>query len=227
MNAVFTPLARALGQLDDRVFIWVLLQCLALSALVFFGLHVLTIGIVHWMLALPGWWAWVADILGSVAAWALALWLFLPLAAMIGTLFIEPIARAVERRWYPGLAPAIGASIMSQIWLGLALGLRILLLNLLALLFVLLVPGVGLLLGWAVAAYGMGRGLFMAVAMRRMDRNGAEQVYRAARWTVLAQGAAIALAGTVPLLNLLIPVIGTAAMVHVLDRTVEAIRPGS
>lgn len=225
MNAVFTPLARALGQLDDRVFIFVLVQSLALSALVFFGLHVLTIGVVHWMLELHGWWAWVADILGSVAAWALALWLFLPLAAMIGTLFIEPIARAVERRWYPGLAPAVGASILSQIWLGLGLGLRILLLNLLALLFVLLVPGVGLLLGWAVAAYGMGRGLFMAVAMRRMDRNGAEQVYRAARWTVLAQGAAMALAGTVPLLNLLIPVIGTAAMVHVLDRAIGGMQP--
>ena len=227
MNAVFTPLARALGQLDDRVFIFVLVQSLALSALVFFGLHVLTIGVVHWMLELHGWWAWVADILGSVAAWALALWLFLPLAAMIGTLFIEPIARAVERRWYPGLTPAVGASIISQIWLGLALGLRILLLNLLALLCVLLIPGAGLLLGWAIAAYGMGRGLFMAVAMRRMPRAAAEQVYRHARWVVLAQGAAMALAGTVPLLNLLIPVIGTAAMVHVLDRAVEAIRPGS
>ena len=225
MNAVVTPMARALGQLDDRVFIFVAVQSLALSALVFFGLHALTIGIVHWMLELQGFWAWVADILGSVAAWALALWLFLPLAAMIGTLFIEPIARAVERRWYPGLPPAAGASVMSQIWLGLALGLRILLLNLVALLIVIFVPGIGLFIGWAVAAYGLGRGLFMAVAMRRMDRRGADQVYRAARWTVLAQGAAMALAATVPLLNLLIPVIGTAVMVHVLDRAIGGMQP--
>ncbi len=225
MSAVFSPLARALGQLNDRVFLGVLVQSLALSGLVFFALHALAIWIVHGMLALHGWWAWLADILGSVAASALAMWLFLPLAAVIGTLFMDRIARAVERRWYPGLPPAAGAPVTSQIWQGLALGLRILLLNLMALLCVLLVPGLGLLLGWAVAAYGMGRGLFVAVAMRRMPRAAAEQVYRRGRWVVLAQGAAMALAGTVPLLNLLIPVIGTAAMVHVLDRAIGGMRP--
>lgn len=225
MNAVFSPLGRALGQMDDLVFIGVLVQSLVFSALVFFGLHVAAIGVVHLMLELHGWWAWAADMLGSVAAMALSLWLFMPLAAMIGTLFIDRIARAVERRWYPGLAPAMGAPIMSQIWQGLALGLRILLLNLLALLCVLLIPGLGLPLGWAIAAYGMGRGLFVVVAMRRMPRVAAEQVYRHARWVVLAQGAAMALAGTVPLLNLLIPVIGTAAMVHVLDRAIGGLRP--
>ena len=227
MSAVFSPLARALGQLNDRAFLGVLALSLVLSGLVFFGLHVFAIGVVHLMLELHGWWAWVADILGSVAAMVLSLWLFLPLAAMIGSLFIEPIARAVERRWYPHLPPAVGAPILSQIWQGLALGLRILLLNLLALLCVLLLPGPGLVLGWAVAAYGMGRGLFVAVAMRRMLRVEAEMVYRRTRWVVLAQGAAMALAGTVPLLNLLIPVIGTAAMVHVLDRAIGAMRPGA
>jgi CysZ protein len=225
VSAVFAPLGRALGQLDDWAFISPLLQSLAFSALIFLGLHVMTIGIVHWMLALHGFWAWIADILGSVAAWVLALYLFLPLAALIATLFIEPVARAVEKRWYPHLPPAVGASIVAQIRLGLALGLRIALLNLLALLIILFLPGVGLIIGWAVAAWGMGRGLFMTVAMRRMDRNGAESVYRAARWTVLLQGAAMALAGTVPILNLLIPVVGTATMIHVLDRAVEAMRP--
>lgn len=224
MNAVVLPLARALGQLSDRVFLWVLAQSLAFSGLVFFALHALAIWIVHGMLALHGWWAWLADILGSVAASVLALWLFLPLAAVIGTLFMDRIARAVERRHYPNLPPAVGAPIASQIWQGLALGLRILLLNLLALLLVLLVPGVGLLLGWAIAAYGMGRGLFVAVAMRRMPREAAEQVYRHGRWVVLAQGAVMALAAMVPLLNLLIPVIGTAAMVHVLDRAIGGMR---
>jgi CysZ protein len=225
VSAVFAPLGRALGQLDDWAFISPLLQSLAFSALIFLGLHVMTIGIVHWMLALHGFWAWIADILGSVAAWVLALYLFLPLAALIATLFIEPVARAVEKRWYPHLPPAVGASIVAQIRLGLALGLRIALLNLLALLIIVFLPGVGLIIGWAVAAWGMGRGLFMTVAMRRMDRNGAESVYRAARWTVLLQGAAMALAGTVPILNLLIPVVGTATMIHVLDRAVEAMRP--
>ena len=225
MTTLLSPLARALGQLNDRVFLGVLVQSLVLSALSFFALHALALWIVHGMLELHGWLAWLADILGSVAASALAMWLFLPLAAVIGTLFVNRIALAVEARWYPDLPPAVGAPLATQLWDGLALGLRILLLNLLALLCVLLIPGLGLLLGWAVAAYGMGRGLFVAVAMRRMDRRSAELMYRRRRWLVLVQGAAMALAGTIPLLNLLIPVIGTAAMVHVLDRVIEGMRP--
>ena len=43
-------------------------------------------------------------------------------------------------------------------------------------------------------------------------------LYRRARPAVLAQGLILALAGYVPLLNLLIPIVGTAAMVHVLDQ---------
>ena len=222
MNAIVSPLLRALGQLNDRVFLSVLAQSLALAGLSFFALHAVALWIVHGMLDLHGWLAWLVDIVGSLAASALAMWLFLPLAAIIGTLFVDRIARAVEARWYPGLPPAAGASVASQIWQGLGLGLHILLLNLLALLFVLTVPGLGLLVGWAVAAYGMGRGLFVTIAMRRMDRRAAERIYQRTRWPVLTQGLAMALAGTVPLLNLLIPVIGTAAMVHVLDRAMRA-----
>lgn len=227
MNPIFSPLSRAFRQLNDRVFVGVLVQSLALSGLSFLALHGLTIGVVHGMLALHGWLAWLADILGSVAASFLALWLFLPLAAVIASLFIDRIAIAVERRWYPNLPPAAGASAMAQIWQGLALGLGILLLNLVALLFVVFLPGLGLLIGWAVTAYGLGRGLFMTIAMRRMPRRDAEAVYRRGRWPILAQGGAMALAGTVPLLNLLIPVIGTAAMVHVLDDIVSGMRPNA
>ena len=90
-------------------------------------------------------------------------------------------------------------------------------LNLLALVLVLILPGIGLLLAWAIAAYAIGRGLFVVVAMRRMPRPVAEQVYRSARGIVLAYGGIMAFAAYVPLLNLFIPLIGTAAMVHILD----------
>ena len=226
MSGFITPLLRAVGQLNDRVFLGVLAQSLGLAALVFVALHALAVWIVHGVLEWHGPLGWLADILGSMAASVLALWLFLPLAAVIGTLFMDRIARAVEARHYPHLPPAIGASLAAQLWDGLALGLRILALNLLALLLILLLPGLGLLLGWAVAAYGMGRGLFVAVAMRRMPRAAAEQVYRGGRGVVLAQGAVMAAVGTIPLLNLFIPVIGTAAMVHVLDRAIAGMRPG-
>jgi CysZ protein len=100
--------------------------------------------------------------------------------------------------------------------------LRILLLNLLALVAALLLPGIGLILAWLIGGYAIGRGLFAAVAMRRMPRMAAEALYRKARAAVLVQGCLMALASYVPLLNLLIPVVGTAAMVHVLDWAMTA-----
>ena len=53
--------------------------------------------------------------------------------------------------------------------------------------------------------------------MRRMGRALAVDLYRRHRLAVLLPGALLALAATVPGLNLLVPVVGTAAMVHVLN----------
>jgi CysZ protein len=218
MTGFFSPLARALAQLDDRVFLGVLLRSIAWSAACFILLHLATIWAVHHLLDLHGWIGWAADVLGGIGASLLALWLFLPVAAIIGTLYIDRIARAVERRYYPHLPPARGASLGAQLWDAASIGLRILLLNLLALVLALILPGIGLLLAWLIGGYAIGRGLFVAVAMRRMPRPDAEAIYRSGRSVVLAHGCVLALAGAVPLLNLLIPLVGTAAMVHVLDQ---------
>jgi CysZ protein len=217
MTGLFSPLSRALAQLDDRVFVGVLLRSVAWSAACFILLHFATIWAVHRLLNLHGWIGWAADVFGGIGASLLALWLFLPVAAIIGTLYIDRIARAVERRYYPDLLPARGASIGAQLWDAISIGLRILLLNLLALVLALILPGIGLLLAWLIGGYAIGRGLFVAVAMRRMPRPAAEAVYRRVRPVVLVQGCIMALAGAIPLLNLLLPLIGTAAMVHVLD----------
>ena len=217
MYPLLSPLTRAVGQMGDRAFLGVLLRCLAWAAVCFVALHIAAVWaverIVHW----PGLLGWAVALLASAGATLLAAWLFLPLAAVIGTFYIDRIAAAVERRYYPGLPPARGAPIAAQAWDGICLGGRILLLNLLALVLALILPGIGLLLAWAVAAYAIGRGLFVMVAMRRMPRSAANGAYRAARGSILAYGGLMALAAYVPLLNLFIPIIGTASMVHVLD----------
>ena len=143
MDRLLTPLGRALGQLDDRAFLSVLVQSVLLAALCFLLLHMAAFWGVHSLLALHGWLAWGADILGTIGASLLALWLFIPVAVLIGTLYIERIARAVERRYYPHLAPAQGESLAVQVWDGLAVGARILGLNLVALVAALLIPGIG------------------------------------------------------------------------------------
>lgn len=217
MTPLLLPLTRALSQLADPALLGVVWRSVLFSALCFAIILVGTIGAVHHFVTAGGILAWALDALGSIAAAVLAMWLFLPVAATIGTLYFERIARAVERRFYPSLPPAQPAPVLDQLLIGLGVGLRVLGLNVLALLLTLFFPGIGLPIGWAVASWAMGRGLFVAVAMRRLNRPDAEALYRAVRPIALAQGGAMAAAAYFPLLNLLIPVVGTAAMVHVLD----------
>lgn len=224
IQPVFDPVARAVGQLGDPSILGVLWRSVAWAAVCFIAVHAAAIWAVHGMLALHGVAAWIADVAGTLGASVLALYLFLPAAAAIGTLYLERIARAVERRHYPWLPPARGASLMAQSWDGAAVAFRVLGFNLVALVLALLLPGVGLVLGWMISAYAFGRGLFVAVAMRRMGRSEAEAIYRMRRGTVLLQGGILALAGYVPILNLFLPVVGIAAMVHVLDSVMTARR---
>jgi CysZ protein len=217
MAGLFAPLARSVAQLDDPVFVGVLWRSLVWAALAFVILLGGAIFAVHSLLLFHGWWGWAADLLSTVGVALLAFWLYLPIAVVIGALFMERIAAAVERRFYPLLPAPRGAPLAMQIWDGLAVGARVLVLNLVALVVALVIPGIGFVLAWAIAGFAIGRGLFVAVAMRRMSRGQAEVAYRRRRLAVLAQGGAIALAGYVPLLNLLIPVLGVATMVHVLQ----------
>ncbi len=216
---LFAPPLRAIAQLDDPVFLKVLLQSLAWAAACFVALVVLAILGARYLIEVdPGhWWlGWLVGVLGGAGALLLAHYFFLSIAVVIATLFIDPIADAVERRFYPGMPSARPAPLAAQVWDGIALGLRVLALQLVGLVLAIFLPGIGALLGWVIAAWAIGRGMFVAVAMRRMDRGHAIAVYQGMRLPVLAQGALMTLGGLVPLLNLAIPVLGAAAMVHVL-----------
>jgi CysZ protein len=211
------PPLRALAQLDDPVFLGVLWRSLAWTVVAFLALGAGLVWGAESLAAGHGWLAWITGVIGGLGAAVLTLYFFLPVATVIATLFSDRIAAAVERRFYPWLPPTAPASLIDQTWDGLALGLRVLVLQVLALLLSLtpLAP-VAAPLGWLIAAWAVGRGVFVAVAMRRMSRAQATSLYRARRGAVVAQGALIALASWVPLLNLLVPVLGTAALVHVL-----------
>ena len=214
-------LSRAFAQLADPVFQGVIWRSLALSAAVFlallaaavYGVRDLVAGLAH----APAWVAWLAAALGGIGAALVALYSFMPAAAVIASLYIERVAAAVERAYYPHLPAGAPATLVAQTWDGVALGLKLVPLQLLTLILTLLVPGIGLVLGLLITGWAIGRGLFVCVAMRRMARAAALETYRRRRAAVLLPGVALAALGLVPFANLLVPVLATAAMVHVLN----------
>ena len=59
---------------------------------------------------------------------------------------------------------------LEQAWDGVSVAVNVLALSIVGLILAIIVPGLGLVLGWVIASYAIGRGLFVAVAMRRMPR---------------------------------------------------------
>ncbi len=210
---MFTPILRAIGQLDDPAILRILVQALLVSVLCFAGLVAGSAALVHHWLAGHGTLGDIASALGGALGLISALWLFLPLAVVIAGLFLGQVCAAVERRWYPDLPPPAGAGFAEQIWDGLIIGLQVLGLSLLSLV-VALIPGPGFILAYLITAWALGKAMFRSVALRRMGRREAVARYRDQRLAVLAQGAALTLVSAVPLLNFLVPIIGPAAMVH-------------
>ena len=214
-----TPLALALAQLDDPACLGALVRSVLLALLAYALLLAGSIWEMDRLLAAYHWPGWLAGLIGTVGVVALALWLFLPTVVLIATCFIDRIAAAVDARHYPWLPPPNPAPLAAQLWDGLHLAGRVLLMNLVALLLAFLpIPGLGLVLAFLVSGWAIGRGLFVAVAMRRLPRGAAIALYGRHRFAVVAQGVVLAVASVVPGVNLLVPIVGTAAMVHVLNR---------
>ena len=225
---MFAALTKAFAQLDDprlrRIVLWSV--CLALAVLLGLGIA-LWFAVVQLHLFSWGWLETVFEV-GSGLIIAILLWLLFPAAisATIG-LYLEGVAEVVERRHYPGLPAPHGQSIGAAVRSGLKFALVAILLNLAALFVYLiftlvLLPFLNPFVFYALNGYLFGREYYEIVALRRLDDKQAGELRRRNSGRVFLAGVAIAVMLTVPILNLIAPVIATAFMVHIF----ESIRRG-
>jgi uncharacterized protein involved in cysteine biosynthesis len=212
------PLILALGQIADPAFRRPLLLGAAMALALGLALAGGVSWGVGWLAGGEGWLASLAAAAGGLVALFAVWWLFVPVLLGIASIFTDGVAGAVERRHYPGLPPPTGASAPAQAWAGIGLALQMAALTIVILPLSLLIPVVGPVALWAVAAVGLGEGLFQGVVLRRMSPAAAKALARSRRWRIWAVGGVFALLAIVSPLNLLVPVLGTAAMVHVLHR---------
>jgi len=215
---LLSDLTKAVAQLADpriqRV-VWLAVG-LALAVLLALGVALwLAIAQLH---LVP--WHWLETVIeaGSGLGIAVLLWFLFPAAvsATVG-LFLEPVATAVEARHYPALGKARNQPLYEAVAGGLKFALVALLVNLVALpIYVLgffLTP-LNLFVFYGVNGYLLGREYFETVALRRLDAEQAGELRRREKWRVFLGGVLITLLLTVPLLNLIAPVIATAFMLH-------------
>ena len=171
----------------------------------------------HTSLSNIGWIESAIDILGGVATLALTWFLFPATVSTVIGLFLEQVAECVEKRHYPGLPTAIGqplgeAIVMSVKFLGILIVLNILMLP-----FLFLGP-VFPFVFYLVNGYLLGREYFELVASRRLQPADVTKLRKQRQGTILAVGVVIAFALTIPLVNLLMPIVATSAMVHLFEK---------
>jgi CysZ protein len=196
-----------------------LLRSVAWAGLVFALLWWALAVLMHYALARDERWIEIlAGILGAFAAPVVTWLLFPSMVLMILGFYAEAIIRAVERRHYPNLATPSQSRQMANLWSGIRLALIGLALNIVALPLYLLFPGLNLVLFLALNGYLLGREYFDVVALRRIDWHAAQRLWRGHRMTFILSGVAVAGLFALPVVNLVAPIIGLAAAVHLVER---------
>ena len=217
----------ALGQMFDPRFRNVLLTGVALTVLLLVGISVVFVWLIGALigdavtLPLIGEVTWVDD----AASWGsivlvliLSIFLMVPVASAITSMFLDTVAQAVEDEHYPKLGPADSIPIKDAIqdsvgFLGVLIGANILAL----VLYVFFSPAAPLIF-WALNGFLLGREYFTLAAIRRVGRKEAKLLRSRYSGTIWLAGFLMAVPLTLPLLNLFIPIIGAATFTHLFHR---------
>jgi uncharacterized protein involved in cysteine biosynthesis len=227
---MFRAISLGFADLADRRVFGIFLQALALSLLIFAALAALAM----WLLAGAdpcsglGIGSCPLDTgssgLGAIALVLLAGWFLFPAVAIaVTTMFAERIARAVEERHYPMAArEAQPIGLVRGATMGLRSAGRIVPFNLIAVPFylILLVTGVGpFILFVIVNGIAFGRDLGDMAAARHGSSSSRRSWLKATRGEQHFIGTLVSVLFLVPFANLVAPIVGTAAAVHLFNRT--------
>ncbi len=230
---IFTDFSLALSQLGDPRFRGVLFKGIGLTLLLLFATYALVFWGIGWLvpdvITLP----WIGDVtwVDDLTSWGslvlmvmLSIFLMVPVASAFTSMFLDDVADAVEERHYPMLPPADAVPFSDAIrdtvsFLGLLIiaNIAALILYLIMTVTVVLAPFTPVVF-WALNGFFLGREYFQLTAMRRLGRAGARDAFRRNRAQIWLAGTLMAIPLTVPVLNLLIPVLGAATFTHLFHR---------
>ncbi len=220
---ILTAFFKALAQISDPRFRRVLLLGIALTVALLFGAYAGLLGLLNLFfpdsLSLPliGEVTWVDDLLSwssILLMLILSVFLMVPVASAITSMFLEDVAQAVEDRHYPSLPPATPVSLYQAFrdtvnFLGV-----LIVANLLAFVLYAMFPPSAVFIFWALNGYLLGREYFQIAAMRRVGRDGAKALRKAHAGTIWLAGGLMAVPLSVPVLNLVVPILGAATFTH-------------
>ena len=214
---MFSAFGKAIAQLNDKAIQQALLLSIAAAIIVFAGVWSVTgYLLTNTAFFTWGWLETVIDLLGGLATLIVTWFLFPGIVSTMVGFFLDSVAKAVEARHFSTLSPATGQTVGESIAGACKFLVVLILLNLLILPFLILGP-VFPFVFYAVNGYLLGREYFELVALRRIDYASAKRLRKQRQGALFFVGVVIAFMLTVPVINLLTPIIATAAMVHLFE----------
>ncbi|PKR54699.1 EI24 domain-containing protein [Thalassospira marina] len=171
-----------------------------------------------------GWLETAIDWLLGVGLAVLVLLLFPSVTVLISSLLLDQIAEAVEEKHYPHLPQPRHQPFLEALISGLKFALTALLLNILILPLLVLGP-VYVIAFYAMNGYLLSREYFELVAARRFDVPTMTAFRKRRQMKLWIAGVALTFLMTIPIVNLVAPIIATAFMVHYSIR-LGAFQPG-
>ncbi|WP_209504748.1 MULTISPECIES: EI24 domain-containing protein [unclassified Ruegeria] len=220
LNAFFS----ALSQIGDPKFRAVLLRGVGLTILLLGLACAGAISLINWLsgseISLPfvGAVPWLNDVLnysGIVLVLILPVFLMVPVASAITSIFLDEVAQAVEDKHFPALPPARRIPVSEALMDGLSFLGVLIVANLLALILYAIFTPFAPFIFWAMNGFLLGREYFTLAAMRRIGRDGARQLRARHSTTIWVAGTLMAIPLSIPLLNLVIPILGAATFTHI------------
>ncbi len=215
----------ALGQMSDPRFRWVFIQGVGLTLLLLMGLYAFAFWGIAWLvpdaITLP--WIGAIGLSDTLISWGslilmlvLSIFLMVPVASAFTGIFLDDVADAVEAKHYPDLPAAPSVGIIDNLRETFSFLGVIVIANALA--FLLYFTPVAPIVFYGLNGFLLGREYYRMIAVRRLGRAEASRAFRRNLLTVWAAGALMAIPLTVPVLNLLVPILGAATFTHLYHR---------
>ena len=224
---IFGDFFKALTQMFDRPFRSVLIRGILLTILLLVAAYALVLLLLDYMGAdnllrsFFGDATWYGSLLnwtGLLIMLFLSIFLMVPVASTITSLFLDEIAGAVEAKHYPQHPPLPITPFMVSLLDTIGFLGVLMLVNFLAFIMALIFSPLAPFIFWAVNGYMLGREYFSMAANRRLGRIKGKALFRRYRLQVWGAGILMAIPLSIPLVNLVVPILGAATFTHMFHR---------
>jgi CysZ protein len=212
---------KALGDLISPEFRSVLVKAITMALALFVAILVGVEAVLSHLSVIP--WAWAETLAAIGAGLVLVVAFFFmmsPVVAIFAGLFLDDIAARVEQRHYPQDAVGTPLSGYRAMATSLQFAALVLLVNLAAL--PLIFTGIGAAALVTVNAYLLSREYFEMIAMRHLPVEDARQLRKNNGPAIFMAGFIPALLSLVPIVNLAVPLFATSYFVHFFKRVPQS-----